>query len=74
MGGCQVPVAGYAVLEGDVLSLRGLVGEPDGTRILRGEELGPASQAEAIGERLAVGLLKQGADAILKTLYARAGH
>ena len=74
MGGCQVPVAGYAVLEGDALSLRGLVGEPDGTRILRGEELGSASQAEALGKRLAVGLLEQGADAILKALYARAGQ
>ena len=74
MGGCQVPVAGYAVLEGDALSLRGLVGEPDGTRILRGEELGSASQAEALGKRLAVGLLEQGADAILRALYARAGH
>ena len=74
MGGCQVPVAGYAVLEGDILSLRGLVGEPDGTRILRAEELGSANQAEALGERLAMGLLEQGADAILKTLYARAGH
>ena len=29
---------------------------------------------ESIGERLAVGLLEQGADAILKSLYARAGH
>ncbi len=74
MGGCQVPVAGYAVLEGDVLSLRGLVGEPDGARILRGEELGSASQAEAIGERLAAGLLEQGADAILKALHAPAGR
>ncbi len=74
MGGCQVPVAGYGVLEGDILSLRGLVGEPDGSRILRADELGSANQAEALGERLAAGLLEQGADAILKSVYGRAGH
>ena len=36
-GGCQVPIAGYAELDGDSLYLRGLVGEPDGSKILRAE-------------------------------------
>ncbi|MCK5881347.1 MAG: hydroxymethylbilane synthase, partial [Sinobacterium sp.] len=36
-GGCQVPIAGFAVLEGDNLYLRGLVGSADGKQMLRAE-------------------------------------
>ena len=36
-GGCQVPIAGYAVLDGDNIHLRGLVGWPDGSRIIASE-------------------------------------
>ena len=34
---CQVPIGSYAVLEGDALWLRGLIGSPDGTAMIRGE-------------------------------------
>ena len=34
-GGCQVPIGSYALLDGDELWLRALVGEPDGTTIVR---------------------------------------
>ncbi len=68
-GGCQVPIAGYAVLEGDQLYVRGLVGEPDGSRILRDEVRGPADQAEQLGIQLAEALLKQGAGEILESVY-----
>ncbi len=70
-GGCQVPIAGYAVLEGDRLWLRGLVGEPDGSRVLRAEIRGPAEEAEALGTRLAEQLLEQGAGEILQALHDR---
>ncbi len=69
-GGCQVPIAGYAVLEGDELWLRGLVGDPDGSRVLRAEIRGPASNAIELGYRLAEQLLEQGAGEILKALHA----
>jgi len=69
-GGCQVPIAGYAVLEGDDLWLRGLVGEPDGSRVLRAEIRGPASDAIELGTRLAEQLLEQGAGEILQALHA----
>ncbi len=69
-GGCQVPIAGYAVLEGDQLWLRGLVGEPDGSRVLRAEIRGPAEQAVILGARLAEQLLEQGAGGILQALHA----
>ncbi len=39
-GGCQVPIAGHATLDGDRLLLKGLVGNPDGSRILRAESSG----------------------------------
>jgi len=71
-GGCQVPIGGYAELHGDQLHLRGLVGEPDGSRLLRAELRGPAMQAEQLGAQLAQQLLVQGAKDILDKVYARA--
>lgn len=71
-GGCQVPVAGYAVLEGAELHLRGLVGEPDGSHLVRGEMRGPVADAETMGVRLAQDLLARGARGILDRVYGRA--
>jgi hydroxymethylbilane synthase len=71
-GGCQVPIGGYAILEQDTLWLRGLVGSPDGTRVVRAEARGPRSAATDLGIGVANALLAQGADAILKQVYARA--
>ncbi|HHH39496.1 MAG TPA: hydroxymethylbilane synthase [Sedimenticola sp.] len=73
MGGCQVPIGGYAVLNHERLFLRGLVGEADGSRIIRGETSGPVEQAEALGTALAEELLGQGADQILARLYQTQG-
>ena len=67
-GGCQVPIAGYALLEGDQIYLRGLVGEPDGSKILRAEIRGNSNQARSLGIELAQQLLAQGADRILAHL------
>jgi hydroxymethylbilane synthase len=71
-GGCQVPIGGFAVLHGEELHLRGMVGEPDGSRLLRAEIRGPAVQAEQLGARLAQQLLVQGAREILDKVYGRA--
>jgi hydroxymethylbilane synthase len=70
-GGCQVPIAGYAQLDGDRLRLRALVGAPDGSRIVRDEIRGPAAQAEDLGHALATRLLAQGAKQILDRVYGR---
>ena len=67
-GGCQVPIAGYAVLEGDQLYLRGLVGKPDGSEVLRAEIRGSSDQAHELGVDLAQQLLARGADRILAAL------
>jgi hydroxymethylbilane synthase len=56
------------VLEQDQLYLRGLVGEPDGSKILRAEIRGNSSDAHDLGVQLAQQLLAQGADRILAGL------
>ncbi|OLU33220.1 hydroxymethylbilane synthase [Pseudomonas sp. PA15(2017)] len=71
-GGCQVPIACYAILEGEQLWLRGLVGEPDGSRLLRAEQRGSAEDAERLGIDVAETLLAQGAGEILKAIYSEA--
>jgi hydroxymethylbilane synthase len=67
-GSCQVPIAGFAEYIGDQLHLRGLVGHPDGSRVLRGEVRGNAEDPEALGYALAEDLLTQGAGEILADL------
>jgi len=65
-GGCTVPLAGHAILSGGRVRLRGLVGAPDGTRVIRGEREGAERDAEAIGRALAEELLSKGAADILR--------
>jgi hydroxymethylbilane synthase len=71
-GGCQVPIASFATLDGDTLHLRALVGEPDGSEIVRGEISGHRSEAVSLGQTLADDLLARGAREILDRLYAEA--
>jgi hydroxymethylbilane synthase len=71
-GGCQVPIAGHATLEGDRLHLRGLVAWPDGHALVRGEREGAAEDAEEIGRALAEELLARGAGRILDELQGAA--
>ncbi|MBC9252780.1 hydroxymethylbilane synthase [Pseudomonas alcaligenes] len=73
-GGCQVPIACYALLENEQLWLRGLVGQPDGGQLLRAEGRAGAESAEALGVQVAEQLLAQGAAAILKAVYGEAGE
>jgi len=70
-GGCQVPIACYATLDGDSLYLRGLVGSDDGQTMIRTEITGPAANAEQLGIQAAEDLLAQGAGEILANVY---GH
>ncbi|GMQ52739.1 hydroxymethylbilane synthase [Halopseudomonas aestusnigri] len=71
-GGCQVPIACYAERENGQLWLRGLVGDPDGRRLLRAEARGPESDPETLGISVAEDLLAQGAQAILDAVYEEA--
>ena len=71
-GGCETPVAAYAILTGQKLDrmwLRGLIGSPDGSQVIRADIEGTADNAELLGIDLAKKLLKQGAGDILKKVY-----
>ncbi len=67
-GGCQVPIAAHATLEGGRLTLRALVASIDGREVVRGERTGPAAEARSLGEALAEELLARGAGEILRRL------
>jgi hydroxymethylbilane synthase len=60
-GGCRLPMAALGIVEGDSLRLRGLIADPEGRRLLRGEVAGPSADAEALGASLAEQLLGRGA-------------
>lgn len=68
-GGCQVPIGAYALVQGEEVWLRGLVGSPDGARVIRDEIRGPLAEGEALGNTLAQRLLAAGADVILAEVY-----
>lgn len=68
-GGCQVPIACYAELEGDELWLRGFVGQPDASTLLFADKRAHRDEAEALGIAVAEDLLAQGAGEILAALY-----
>ena len=67
-GGCQVPIAGHAIHRDGELYLRGLVGMPDGSKLMRAEASGPAVEAERMGREVGEALLAQGADEVLSAL------
>jgi hydroxymethylbilane synthase len=64
-GSCDVPIAGYATLDGDRLLLAALVGDAAGGALIRAEAAGPASDPESLGLAVAEDLLLQGAAAVL---------
>lgn len=68
-GGCQVPIAGYATLDGQIIQLEGRVGSPDGQTLLIQQVQGHADQAEQLGVQLGKALLALGAGDLLKALY-----
>jgi hydroxymethylbilane synthase len=64
-GGCQFPIAGHAVVAGELLKLEGLVAHPSGSEILRDRLSGALDEAEGIGAALAARLIEKGADSLL---------
>ncbi|MGI9251624.1 MAG: hydroxymethylbilane synthase [Pseudohongiellaceae bacterium] len=64
-GGCHTPIAAYAELNGQQLYLRALVGNPNGSQILKAERTDNTRHAEQLGIKVAEDLLAQGAETIL---------
>jgi hydroxymethylbilane synthase len=69
-GSCQSPIAAHATLDGQGLTLEGLVAEPDGSWLLRDLATGSAADPAALGVLLAQRMLAAGADALLERLRA----
>ena len=64
-GSCHVPVAGFAQLDGETLSLAGLVGSASNGAIVRAHATGSGDAPDALGIRVAGMLLAQGARALI---------
>jgi len=69
-GGCQVPIAAWATIEGEKIHLRGMLSTVDGVTLLRGERWGPTDAPERLGAELATELLARGGDVILQGIRA----
>ncbi len=71
-GGCQVPIAAYATVNGTGVRLEGLVASVDGKDMVRDAVEGTAEHADELGRQLAERLLARGGDKILKAIYGTA--
>lgn len=69
-GGCQVPIGVNTLLQGDQLTLVGMVASLDGQRLVKDSITGNATDAEALGTELAGKLRQQGAGEILAEILA----
>jgi len=70
-GGCQVPIAGHAVVENQTVNLEGLVASLDGRCVIRDQIEGPVEESHALGTSLANRLLNAGGKRILDVVYGR---
>jgi len=67
-GSCRTPLAGYAIVRGEELWLRGLIASRDGRRVMRGERsmiVANKEDAAALGAALGDEFLSRGAAALL---------
>ena len=65
-GGCQVPIGGFALLNGEEILLEGFVGDLDGKKIIRDFVRGKKEKGEELGKWLAEKCLQNGAAEILR--------
>jgi hydroxymethylbilane synthase len=67
-GSCQVPLAVFADFEGDEFRINGLVGMPDGSKLVRAGKTGSSKDVDRLSAALADDLISQGADRIIASL------
>jgi hydroxymethylbilane synthase len=65
-GGCQIPIAGHAWIQGQQIILKGLVAGLDGGKLIKDQLEGPLTDPTSLGIRLAERLLKVGGQEILE--------
>jgi hydroxymethylbilane synthase len=73
-GGCQVPIAAWATVEGDAILLRGLIAGLDGGALVRGEARGTTAELDGLGAAVAEDLLARGGRAILDRIAEGGVH
>lgn len=73
-GGCQVPIGVNTVIEGEQLTLTGVVASLDGQKLVKDSIAGNATEAEQLGTQLANNLRQQGAAEILAEIFAEVGR
>lgn len=64
-GGCQFPIAAHAIVEGETLTLEGLVARPDGSAFIRDQLSRDLNLPEQLGSTLAEQFLSRGAGDLL---------
>ncbi|MGG6269678.1 hydroxymethylbilane synthase [Leptolyngbya sp. AN03gr2] len=69
-GGCQVPIGVNTTIEGDTLTLTGIVASLDGQKLVKDSVSGLATDAEKLGTELAHRAKEQGAQEILNEIFA----
>jgi len=69
-GGCQVPIGVNTVIEGEILTLDGIVASLDGKRLIQDRISGSAADAEKLGTELAQRMRQSGAQEILDEILA----
>jgi hydroxymethylbilane synthase len=70
-GGCRLPLGAIALPADGGLEIHAVVVSPDGGRMVRQSDRGPAADAEAIGRRVGNALRAAGADRILDEARAQ---
>jgi hydroxymethylbilane synthase len=73
-GGCQVPIGVNTLIEGNNLTLTGMVATLDGKTLIKNQVTGASAQAEQLGLDLATALCNQGARAILDEIFEMVGR
>ncbi len=73
-GGCQVPIAAYAILEENQIELTGLISSLDGKQCLRESRKAPADDPISLGRALAEQMLENGGKEIIQELIQLSEH
>ncbi|HDQ04014.1 MAG TPA: hydroxymethylbilane synthase [Deltaproteobacteria bacterium] len=67
-GGCRLPMAAYGLLEGERLTLEGLLAAPNGSTVIRDKVWGEIEEAQVLGKKLADLILEKGGKGLLELM------
>jgi hydroxymethylbilane synthase len=70
-GGCQIPIAGHAWIQGQRIILKGLIAGLDGDKLIKDQLEGPLTDPTSLGIRLAEKLIQAGGQEILEGVFGK---